>query len=141
MALDNFLVEWHTTLDKGRINLPRQCRQEYSNGCVLQYFPDDGSITGSVRHLGTEKYPPTTPYKVYLDSRGRLLIPAELRRAAGITGPAVIVAIEGLFEIRSEEAYQFHLKSCSDEYGDREFVLDWPKLIPSPDTHCQTLNP
>ena len=151
------LLEWHCQLDSsGRVSLPQSCREWYSNGVVLRFWPDEGCVSGwpvskeldastdrataeLESLLGRQLEAPVrhtmnATDKLYLDARGRLPIPAGLRRDAGITGAVVVVAVWRYFEIWSEERWRFYLKSWQTNpwQFDKEFLFDWPELsIPS----------
>ena len=106
----DFLLEWHCCIDAGRVYLPPQCQQWYSNGVVLRYWPEDKCIGAwPAEELDDAN-------KLHLDSRGRLLVPVRLRREAGIEGSAVLTCIKRYMDIFSEKSWRSYIKSCLSEY-------------------------
>jgi MraZ protein len=64
-----------------------------------------------------------------LDVQGRVLLPLELRKAAGLKGEAVIIGVLNRFEVWSPERWETFLADSERLLEDATLGVEWP---PSP---------
>ena len=118
--------------DKGRLAIPAKFREELPSGSVITIAPDGclrvyppgewAMVTGQSRVSAA-----TSPTErnlirrmfaeaavLELDAQGRTLLPANLREQAGIAGSAMVVGVNNVVEIWSQERWHALEENTSD---------------------------
>jgi len=119
-----FLGRYSHSLDpKGRLAIPARFREQLPTGSVVTVGPDgalrvypprewdevvsvhrlSAATTPTERNLARRLF--AEAHELEFDAQGRVLIPARLREAAGISGTAVISGANNVVEIWSEESW------------------------------------
>jgi MraZ protein len=120
-----FLGQYRHSLDaKGRLAIPARFREHLPTGSVVTLAPDGAlrvyppaewtAVTESLRLSAANE--PTAraltrrlfaeAHEIEYDGQGRVLIPARLREAAGITNQAVVAGANNVVEIWNEGNWQ-----------------------------------
>jgi len=117
--------------DKGRIAIPARFREQLPTGSVITIAPDNclrvyppgewERVTGqSVVSAATSPAERTMIRNLFaaaapleLDAQGRTLLPANLRERAGIGASAVVVGVNNVVEIWSQDRWEAE-ESTSD---------------------------
>jgi MraZ protein len=118
--------------DKGRLAIPAKFREQLPGGSVITIAPDSclriyppgewqvvtdqsrvSAATGSVeRNLIRRMFSEAAELEV--DRQGRTLLPGNLREQAGIAGTAIVVGVNNVVEIWSQERWQALEENTSD---------------------------
>ncbi|MFN2463623.1 MAG: division/cell wall cluster transcriptional repressor MraZ [Candidatus Dormibacteria bacterium] len=128
-----FLGKYDRNLDdKGRVAIPAKFREQLPSGSVITIAPDNclrvyppqewevvtgqnrvSAATASVeRNLIRRMF--SEAAHLELDGQGRSLLPVHLREQAGITAAAVVVGVNNVVEIWSQERWQTLEENTSD---------------------------
>lgn len=129
-----FLGEYdHTVDDKGRMAMPAKFRAGLASGLVVTRGFDQNLLVYPMdvwRELAARvnALPMTQPAArnlrrllfgsaadLEIDKQGRILLPANLREYAGITGEAVVAGMDTFLEIWSQERWQAVIASFPEE--------------------------
>jgi len=118
--------------DKGRLAIPAKFREQLPSGSVITIAPDTclrvyppgewDMVTGQSRvSAGTSPTERNLIRRMFaeaaileLDGQGRTLLPANLREQAGIAGNAMVVGVNNVVEIWSQERWQTLERNTSD---------------------------
>jgi MraZ protein len=76
-----------------------------------------------------------------LDEQGRILLPGELRTAAGLGKQALVVGVLNRFEIWSPETWESFLRESETLIGDLTLDIQWPLSPISPAAPPPTPDP
>ena len=113
----------HSVDAKGRLAIPAKFREQLPSGSVVSIAPDDclrcygpgewaavsrehtvsGATTSIERNLVRRLFADAS--ELEFDGQGRALIPASLRQAAGLGATAVVVGVNNVVEIWSEDRW------------------------------------
>ena len=128
-----FLGEYTPNITEGsRIALPKKLRDQISGGqvvlskgfekCVLAYDKEDWAEKAQKQVLNNEdnvktgdleRYLYTSASETGIDSQGRLVLPADLLKYAGITKRLAIIGVGDHIEIWDLESWRKHLEKIS----------------------------
>jgi MraZ protein len=119
-----FVGKYRHAIDvKGRLAIPARFREQLPSGSVVTIAPDDclrcygpgewsvvsqenlvsAGTTAVERNLVRRLFAEAS--ELEFDGQGRALIPASLRQAAGLGGTAVVVGVNNVVEIWSEDRW------------------------------------
>ena len=110
--------------DKGRLAIPAKFREQLPTGSVITIAPDhclrvypptewervtgqsvvDAASSPAERTMIRNLFAAAAPLE--LDAQGRTLLPANLRERAGIASSAVVVGVNNVVEIWSQERWE-----------------------------------
>ena len=131
-----FLGEYSPNITSGnRIALPKKHREQLaaetvvlSKGfekCILVYDRKDWServerqvdnlATEGVKRSNLERYLYTSAEEATVDSQGRVVVPSDLKKYAGIEGKTATIGVGDHIEIWDEKAWKEHLKKISEK--------------------------
>ncbi|MGI8608791.1 MAG: division/cell wall cluster transcriptional repressor MraZ [Candidatus Dormibacteria bacterium] len=118
--------------DKGRLAVPAKFREQLPTGSVITIAPDSclrvyppgewEMVTGQSRvSAGTSPTERNLIRRMFaeaavleLDGQGRTLLPSNLREQAGIAASAIVVGVNNVVEIWSQERWQTLEENTSD---------------------------
>ncbi len=141
-----FLGEYQHSLDaKGRAILPARFRTQLEGGCVLTkgrepcvvVYPRDefNRISDELKAVPMSSAQARNVTRVFYsgaseqvpDSQGRVLVPENLRRYAGLDKDLLIAGLGNRFEIWDRERWDAQLANAQDQYSeiadDRRFDM------------------
>lgn len=148
-----FIGEFERTVDsRGRVTIPAELRAELEaevfitrglDGCLFVYPPSIWEALAnkiaelplarsSVRYFSRMVF---SGIKCQLDNQGRILLPAYLRKHAGIESDVVIIGVNSRLEIWGKEKWKevvLEMKERSDQFAEQLTKLrgEEPFIIP-----------
>ena len=130
-----FLGEYSPNITSGnRIALPKKHREQLTDSavvlskgfekCILIYDMGDWServerqidnlASEGLKRSNLERYIYTSATEASVDLQGRLVIPADLKNYAGITGKTAVIGVGDHVEIWNNSVWKEHLKNISE---------------------------
>lgn len=125
----------HTVDDRGRVAIPARHRHEFVDGVILTLSPERCvevyNEDGFNEMSNLVKAEPATHLKgrrlrrrlfgrswdAELDGQYRILIPAQLREAAQLSGPVIVYGRGECLEIWNRDRWQEELQEVEDAYA------------------------
>lgn len=143
MIMRMFLGAYSPSLTNGsRIALPKQLRDLMRGGevilsrgfepCIFIFDKNDWEdemekqkeesvVSETTRKL--TRYLHASAHKVPIDSQGRVVLPSELQRFAGITKTTAVIGAGSHVEVWDKKTWDAYFKKISEEYGAHEQKL------------------
>ncbi len=138
-----FMGEYHHSLDnKGRLIVPARFREELGprftvtrglDNCLFVYATSEWErLTETMRTLPFTKADVRAFTRMFLsgaaelelDKQGRVLLPAYLRKHAGIEKDVVVTGVSSRVEIWSEDKWQAYTETANASYEEIAEKLD-----------------
>lgn len=128
-----FLGEYNPNITEGsRIALPKKHREQLTSSdvvlskgferCVLVYAKNDWletaqkqveNLSGVTKRSDLERYLYTSAAEASVDVQGRIVIPANLKEYAGISGKTAVIGVGDHIEVWDKEIWDSHLEKVS----------------------------
>ena len=121
------LLEWYCKVERyGRITIPAPYRNEIEDRKVVLIRPEERYVAGYLLEkaghwtLSKDKAKATAAdiMEIQLDYRGRMTIPAKLRRHAGIESTVVFLGTDEYFELWGERHWELERAGACAEAAD-----------------------
>ena len=121
------LIEYYCKVERyGRITVPAPYRKEIGDRKVILFCPEEGYVAGYLPEnaghwvVSKDKAKATAADIVEreLDYRGRMTIPAKLRRHAGIESTVVFLGTDEYFELWGERHWELENARACEEAAD-----------------------